>query len=615
MLIFSRNIKLLIVTIASAALLTGCGGGGSSSGGGTISGGNSGGGGNSSPTVTGLPTLVTESFLEGEINQQGNVQFFNITVSDPSIDATNIRLTGADAAFFSVLLSLTQNSTNSTSFELSLDPSAIVALDFENPSDQDSNNVYDFNVSFDYSSTTYNIPFQISITNVSEFTALTVGFFEGVPTGLKAVPDYSGDMHSELLLGGDDFSSVKVLSSLDIETSKNVQASFFQDFLTTAEDPENLTSDVVFFDVLENGSGGVEALIQPSLTDTPVKLFDLQTGPDIDVIRGVITADTDHPSVINYAKPDTRSYSVRLTTDINGGGANDLIYAVDFGGQPRSYGIVFGRIATDQADQSRTLSPNVVLNLHPNNFSGVSAGINVHRVPDIDGDGIEEIVIDDRVASAIDTTTGGQVAEGVYTFIYSQTINSSTGPIDVWDLDPGQGFQLYTPFGIGGTSETTSAVTMGSDYDGDGSASVIIPFYAGVLVIDTDELAALSSITDVTTLPGYMSFENDSLFSAAAIGDLDNDGHDEIMFRRGIISGQAIVDALASGSGDLIQENAVSFDFGNIGGSSRVERIIDLPDQNLIALSGFDGTFILERGEIESAYASVDGGLIFNVGF
>lgn len=619
---FRNSIKAILLTTIMIALAScgGGGGGGSSSGGSGTPGSGSGGGG--SPTISGLPSVVALSFSEeSEVDALNGGERFNITVSDPNQDPTNFRLVGADAEFFEVTVSIQQSGSSANAFELVLGTSVLTALDFENPSDIGMDNLYNFDLAFEYAGQTYEIPFEVSITDIAERIQVTIGFFEDLTRGLKSVPDYSGDANPEVLLG--EISSAReVLSSESIETSRNTLTGFFGGFLTTSRDPEDDTSDILSFDLIQTSTGSLNVLVQPSISGSDIKLFDLSTAEDFEILRGPIKASIEHSSEISYGFPDdglNRFPHFNLTSDINGDGLNEIIYSVGTeesgsGQRVRTYGIVFGRAATSQADRNRIIDPDVILNLNPNSSASSNSGIEVFRVPDMDGDGIEELIIDDRVASGIDANTEQPVANGVYSFVYSTTVNSGGNEIDLWNLDAGEGFQLYdTSSGLGGLSALNSTVTVASDYDNDGTNSIVIPFPNGALVADEDELVGLSSSSDVRQLPGFLTFPDSSFDSATAVGDLNMDGQSEIMYDRGIILGNNISEYFMSADPVLDSAEAVEFDIA-IGGNTRVERIIDLPDQGLLALSGFDGTFLVERVELEDALTQANIGLTFIVG-
>jgi len=615
-----NSIKAFLLA-SSMFVVASCGGGGGSNGGGSTPG--TGSGGNGSPTISGLPSVVALSFEEeSEVQALNGGEVFNITVSDTSQNPANFRLVGTDAEFFEVTVTLRQSGSSTNSFELVLGTSVLTPLDFENPSDIGMDNVYNFDLAFDYAGQAFEIPFEITITDIAERIPVEIGFisfFSDLSKGLKVVPDYSGDANQELLLGDVSFAN-SVLSSESIETSRNIRTEFFEDFLTTARDPETDTSDILSFDIIQSQSGGVNVLIQPSISGSDIKLFDLRTANDFEILRGPIQASIQHSSEISYGFADdgeTRFPHFYLTPDINGDGLNELIYSVgtesNGSGRVRTYGIIFGRAATSDADRNRTINPDVTLNLHPNSSASLSAGIEIFRVPDMDGDGIEELIIDDRIASGIDVSTDQRVAEGVYTFLYSDTVNSGVDEIDLWTLQAGEGFQLYnSSLGLGDPSALNSAVTVGSDYDSDGTNSIVIPFPNGALVADQDELAALSSFSDVRDLSGFISLSEGSLDSAAAVGDLDLDGLSDIMFSDGVILGNTISEHLMSGNSVLESADVVDFDIA-IGGNARVERIIDLPDQGLLALSGFDGTFFAERTELQDALTQLNIGITFVV--
>jgi len=613
-----KHLKQFLL-VSSVLLLTSCGGGSSS--GGSMTTPNPGGGSNSNPTITGLPSLVSLEYDEAsQLDALGNGPIFQINVTDPNQDPTNFRLVGDDGDFFEVEVRLAQSGSGSNDFELTLATSIISELDFENPSDIGADNIYNFDLAFDYAGSGYAIPFEVTILDIAENVRINLGFFKGLGKALKLVPDYSGDANPELLLGDTDRSEA-VLSSESIESNKNSVASFFEDLLTTSRDAETATSDIQSFDMVSNSFGGVDVLVKPSISGSDTKLFDLRTANDFEILRGTITSSIEHPSQILYNFSEDGGYfspDFYLTSDLNADGINDLVYTLrtkqDEFGSIRLYAITFGKPTSDESSDRKIIieKPDVLLNLHPSSFPNVNGAVEIFRIPDLDGDGLEELIIYDRSADGIDGSDDQRVTEGVYTFLYSMTLNSGNAEIDLWNLEAGQGFQLYDSFsGRTANRALNSLVTMGSDYDNDGTDSVIIPFPDGVFVADQDELASLSSSSDVRLQSNFLVFEDGFLNTPTPIGDLDGDGQDEIMFDRGIIYGRQISENLLNGNTELDIDETLNINYV-VSGNANIDRIIDMPDQGLIALSGFNGTLLLERAELEVALNQPITGLTFD---
>jgi hypothetical protein len=231
------------------------------------------------------------------------------------------------------------------------------------------------------------------------------------------------------------------------------------------------------------------------------------------VLYGPITSDgrivDQYDAAIHspYENGDLFSHGSDLG-DVDGDGIDDSVVAAwagSVGGtiQSGTLWVTFGPLTGDlYAD---TDAEAIVAGEHDN----ANAGRIVHVDDDLDGDGLEDIVL-----NAIFDDTAGPNAGAVYV-VY--------GPADVSSLA-----DAATLVGPAATSFTGQEFTSG-DYDGDGygEVTVYVPGEQGVYVArgplaDTTDLAAADAI-----LEG--EFTADEFGYGLASGDLDGDGNDDLL--------------------------------------------------------------------------------------
>ncbi len=142
-----------VVLLSSIFIIASCGGGGGGGGSSDDSGGGGYGNTNRAPTITNATTSF--SVMENQ------TAAFSITATDPDMDSLTYSLTGNDAGVFSV----------STSGVVTFN----TAPDFENPSDADTNNVYEVTGRVSDGSLTATRDFTVTVTNDTSDDVTTEG--------------------------------------------------------------------------------------------------------------------------------------------------------------------------------------------------------------------------------------------------------------------------------------------------------------------------------------------------------------------------------------------------------------------------------------------------------
>ena len=109
------------------------------------------------PTVNTAPVLSVPTAINSPENTSGTIA--TVTASDADGDAITLSLSGPDAGAFQV---------NSTTREISL----VAPLDFENPSDSNTDNIYEFVITAtDARGLSASSNFQLTVTNLAEVIA------------------------------------------------------------------------------------------------------------------------------------------------------------------------------------------------------------------------------------------------------------------------------------------------------------------------------------------------------------------------------------------------------------------------------------------------------------
>ena len=148
------NTSNRVVLLTSIFIIVSCGGGGG--GGGGSDDGSGGGYGNTNRTPTITNTTTSFSVMENQ------TAAFTITATDPDMDSLTFSLAGNDAGIFSV------SSSGVVTFD--------TAPDYENPSDSDTNNVYEVTGRVSDGSLTATRNFMVTVTNDTADDVTTEGY-------------------------------------------------------------------------------------------------------------------------------------------------------------------------------------------------------------------------------------------------------------------------------------------------------------------------------------------------------------------------------------------------------------------------------------------------------
>ena len=230
---------------------------------------------------------------------------------------------------------------------------------------------------------------------------------------------------------------------------------------------------------------------------------------------------------------DTLGVSVSAAGDINGDGIDDLLIGATLAGSPGAYNgasyVVFG--STEAWSSAFNLSA-----LDGNNgvlFNGVSpgdeAGASVSAAGDVNGDGLDDLIIGAPLADP-----NGDDSGSVYVVFGND--QSWSSPFNLSGLDGNNGFVLN---GVNADDRAGAAVSFAGDFNTDGITDLMIgapradpngaDSGASYVVFGSDQ--AWSASIDLSSLDGSSGFVlngakagDQSGGSVGTAGDIDNNG-------------------------------------------------------------------------------------------
>lgn len=338
-----------------------------------------------------------------------------------------------------------------------------------------------------------------------------------------------------------------------------------------ADDTVNLSSDFmangqvmvdgVTFNVFTSGNANVrvEAANTPGTVPVPTPLpvaapvleFD-----DVDATTGIfIQGDTNG---------DRAGFSVAGIGDVNGDGLDDVLVGApngdDGGANAGEAYVIFGGNSLADVDLSN-LTPDQGFSIQ-GDFDGDEAGFSVSAAGDINGDGLQDLIVGARNGD-----DAGSNAGEAYVIFGRRAFND----IDLTNLSSNLGFTIS---GADAGDRSGTAISSAGDINGDGIDDLIIGapngsetyvVFGGTNPADVD-LGNLGS--DGFTITGLNQLSR----SVSNLGDIDGDGFADLLVSNGrgsafvlfpMGSGSDIdVSALAPGQGFEITGPAPDNDFG-----------------------------------------------------
>ncbi len=476
-----------------------------------------------------------------EENSRGVVHNVQAAMGDGDADAgLTYDISGADAGDFSI-----DTSTGELSF--------ISKPDYESPTDTDSDNVYNIEVTAsDGVSTNAVQALTITVTDKIEVSTIT-----GTSTAIVKLADLDGT--NGFILNGSDAGDK---SSFSVSNAGDVNGDGYGDVIIGAPygDPNGSNSGESY--VVFGASGGFDAAIELSNLD----------GNDGFVLNG-------------SRKLDQIGHSVSYAGDVNGDGYGDLIIgAVGVNGYDagESY-VVFGAsgnfnavIELSNLDGSNGFKLN---GIDSYDYSGKS----VSGAGDINGDGYDDLII---AAHNAGHGKKGSAGESYIVFGKSDSFNS------VFELSSLDGSNGFTLSGIKGGDWSGRSVAGAGDVNGDGYGDLIIG------AIGADHNGALSGASYVVfgqgdgfnttislssldgtngyTLKGISSGDQIGK-SVSGAGDINGDGYDDI-----------IIGSLRAAPNGKSKAGESYVVFGKGGGFDAAIELSSLDGNNGFIINGID---------------------------
>ena len=551
---------------------------------------------------------------------------FNVTATDTTLEPTNFRLLGVDASNFQISTSIS-STADPEIFTVSLQYRTTRSFDFENPEDENQDNVYSFVYVFDYGDTTYATPVEISVTDVREPIAVEGSGFrlEFEPTATAVMPDVTGDGFPDVILLENEemffTSGVYVMSSQNVANS--VGAPFdlvFDSDLFSRFVPSNQGFERLSTQPSADGQG-FDMLYSNTFLDA-YQYYDANNAADTDFLEGDVDPEAHSNNGVAYTRDDVNEViDAQIIHDVNLDGQNDIFTYSNSTGE---MGIRFGHAASN--DTTRTADPDLIL--INNDFTGLQPmrEITTSTFPDIDGDGNPELMIISPLYLETSTTGGN----GAVWIVNSTAIASNPPSIDLDDASLADVRRV-----IGAEDENLGMsfdIITGADGEpyllfGAGKADInVTPRLLGVSLAEFLNLARRSETADVAAVGADFVLTSDTMNGAQVtqpmgalnpIFDFDGDGLQDYLSSEAILvkGTDLLAGTNTVGAEFVIDREAIQFIGRGPNDGLPLAHVIDLSEQGFLGFfesrSGSEGdiTFIATQDLIDAA-ASGQGDII-----
>ena len=557
---WAGHLFLAACTISLTACSGGGGGGGSSSSGGTVT-----------PPPPPSQSVAQQEvpdlfeFTMRESASPGGIETIQFSFTAPDSDLPqNFQYSGADGFGFIITFDASAADANGERV-ITVRLSSSEPIDFENPTDSNGDNVYEFTLTFTYKGESISTDIRATILDVPEAAVLGGEYWkQSFGNPLEIIPDLTGDGLSELGLsivsgeGGD--AAGFILRSEFLETASgqmsdtdNMIANFGTRFTET--NPGDPTTANYVSGLADPSGTGVDLLVSEHSRSRAVLMPGLSAS-DFAAMQGDFDLNNAVEPIL-YTFPDSGKYEVRLLGDINNDGLNDLFVRGEDAGDTPVLGVILGRTPTSAADRNRTLDLDITLQTstfvapldYESELHYFLSTFDVQLLPDLDGDNMNEFLF---------SFTSGPV-NGQSTYLRSTAYSTTPVTLDIDSM----------PASAGWTTVGVKSIGLTTDFDNDGFPTLITSHDGILSLVDTDNLDGFDPNNAMFAFGPTEAIIRSGAGLAIGdrvndIGDIDGDGLNEIAVASNqnrfvhIIHGATIENVLTNGLNHVLESTDFS---------------------------------------------------------
>lgn len=510
-----------------------------------------------------VPDVIRFSAAEDELNGfvENRGPTFTLT-ADAATRLENIMRSGPDAAFFPGL-DFVETAPNANGVKV-ITPVLIAGalFNFENPQDDNEDNVYEIDVSatFDGREVTTKIEFEITdVLDAAEKPAAAIIYGEGTRQSNRAgndqmfgapvevISDITGDGKPEVAVSiqtGSGPAAAYIVTSESYDAAAPVIIDYAGDDMVDVRFNVTGTSTFPEFNYVSsaNSSLGVDVLFSDE-SENRLVLIKNADASDMGTLQGTLDAGA-LAGAITYNFPASIKPFGKLIGDVNGDGLTDIFVRnmIPYV-EHNEFGIIFG---SNAAETNRMGDYDVTLQYSGDQLDVFDASknktfvrpvtLNVELVSDYDEDGLRELVI---------ATPG-----------FLKPVRNASGNDVLW-IVKGSDIRQASAAAIDITSQEYERATNLAafiDHDNDGVPSALLSIGSSTCIIDGNDLLSQPSSVSITDKGGRCLSIGGPM---NVVSDLDDRGIPDIFFGRTLVAGEEFNAAL--GNTDSVDLKRMSF--------------------------------------------------------